>query len=367
MADGPTFDQDTYKVTTVGADGIAGTADDQTFSYFADGSDALANQGYLISVTHVPTNKMIRFKAFITSFNDTFSQDWNSETVYGRADPIYNFKQTTRKISLGFKMVAASESEAYQNLAKAQQLAQFMYPNYTDIDGAKTVSQGPLIRLKIMNLLRQPMPADARDGEQNPDPKVLYDSYNSGADKDGMLGFFSDVTFNWNVENTDAGVFQRGGGTILPKLIEVSIGNFSPIHEQHLGWGEDNFFGGGNNAFPYGAQGIPDPLPYQDPVARPKSGYKKPSYSEDELSKDEQAAAEAAIANAEARYGGMFGNFRKKRDARKMEKGKYSPDKAAYVASALAGREAIEQGFTDDGINKTEYDKMFDGNYEWVE
>ena len=50
------------------------------------------------------------------------------------------------------------------------------------------------------------MPADARDGEESPDPKVLYDSYNSGADKDGMLGFFSDVTFNWNVENTDAGL-----------------------------------------------------------------------------------------------------------------------------------------------------------------
>ena len=70
------FDQETYKVTTVGADGEAGTEDDQerTFSpYYFDGSDALANQNYLIHVTHVPTNKMIRFKAFITSFNDTFS------------------------------------------------------------------------------------------------------------------------------------------------------------------------------------------------------------------------------------------------------------------------------------------------------
>ncbi len=363
------FDQETYKVTTVGADGAAGTEDDQerTFSpYYFDGSDALANQNYLITVTHVPSNKMIRFKAFITSFNDTFTQDWNSEPVYGRADPIYNFKQTTRKISLGFKMVAASESEAYQNLAKAQQLAQFMYPNYTDIDGAKTVSQGPLIRLKIMNLLRRT--AGGNPGEEgDPDPTVLYDNYNNGAETDGMLGFFSDVTFNWNVENTDAGVFQKGKGTILPKLIEVSIGNFSPIHEEHLGWTENNMFGEGIGAFPYGAQGIMPGPEYKDPVARPKSGYTKPAYSESELSKDEQAQAEAAIANAEARYGGMFGNFRKKRDARKMEKGKYSGDKAAYVQSALGGQEAIEQNYMKDGISEDEFNKMFDKQYDFVE
>jgi hypothetical protein len=339
------FDQDSYNVTTVGPGG----EEARTFSpYFFDGSDALANQNYLIHITHVPTNKMIRFKAFITSFNDTFSQDWNSETVYGRADPIYNFKQTTRKISLGFKMVAASESEAYQNLAKAQQLAQFMYPNYTDVDGAKTVSQGPLVRLKVMNLLRQPMAESAGDNAQNPDPKVLYDSYNSGADIDGMLGFFSDVTFNWNVENTDAGVFQKNGA-ILPKLIEVSVGNFSPIHEQHLGWDADNLFGDGNNAFPYGAQGVEDPPPYQGAVARPKSSYEKPAYSENELSKDERAQAEAAIANAQARYGGMFGNMRRNRDERRLSQGKLSGDKGDYIASALAGQAGIESGFLDDG------------------
>ena len=56
------FDQDSYNVTTVGPGG----EEARTFSpYFFDGSDALANQNYLIHITHVPTNKMIRFKAFI--------------------------------------------------------------------------------------------------------------------------------------------------------------------------------------------------------------------------------------------------------------------------------------------------------------
>ena len=129
------FIQNRYKDTEIGPEG-----EEKVVEYF-DGSDALAFYGYKIAIQHVSTTEIIEFKAFITAFNDTFSQNWNSEEVYGRADPIYNFRNTTRKISLGFKMVAASESEAYENLTKAQKLAQFLYPNYTDIEGAKTVSQ----------------------------------------------------------------------------------------------------------------------------------------------------------------------------------------------------------------------------------
>ena len=201
---------------------------------FADGTDFLFNQQFTIDIEHVPTKKKIQFKAFITTFNDTYSQDWSSEPVFGRADPLYNFKQTTRRISLGFKMPAASESEAYHNLAKAQMLAQFMYPNYTDVNGANVLSQGPLLRLKIMNLLQK------AESKKTGDAIVLYDGYNIGGE--GILGWFSDVTFNYNLEGSE-GVFHKQNfdgtnqaGTILPKIIEVSVGGFNPIHEHLVGW-----------------------------------------------------------------------------------------------------------------------------------
>jgi len=298
--------------------------------FFADGSDALANKNFIIMVTHVPSNKSIKFKAFITAFNDTFSQDWNSETVYGRADPLYNFKQTTRRISIGFKMPAASEGEAYENLVKAQQFAQFMYPNYSNFgtteNPVRTISQGPLLRLKVMNLL-QTTATKASKGDQ-PSGKTLYESYGTGGK--GMLGFCSDVTFNFNLEG-EHGAFQKSDGTILPKLIEVSIGGFSPIHEHHLGWDEDIF--GEGSQFPYGAAGA-------DEDSAPLGI----SYSALEKKKDEKARAEAAIANAEARYGGMFGNARRKRDDRRKDK--YSDSKRAYVDSALAGAAAIDAAET---------------------
>jgi len=122
-------------------------------TYYTDGSDAYANQSKLfISFQHVPTERSVFFKAFITAFNEAYNCDWSSESLYGRADPIYMFKQTQRKITLAFKIPAASTSEAYENLGKVQQLVQFLYPSYVDIESAATISQSPLVRLKVMNL-----------------------------------------------------------------------------------------------------------------------------------------------------------------------------------------------------------------------
>lgn len=335
------FFPERYKKNRVGKGGSA------TEFYFSDGSDTLGNKRFIITITHVPSGKIINFKAFITAFNDSYSQDWNSQPVYGRIDPLYNFKQTTRKISIGFKMPAASESEAYENLTKAQSFSQFLYPNYTDAGAAKIISQGPLLRLQVMNLLQTPTSTD-QQGLKN--GESLYTSYKSG-DK-GVLGFCNDVTFNFNLENHEQGVFQKSDGTILPKLIEVSIGGFSPIHEQGLGWEKDIFgklYGDSDGSnFPYGAQKTDS----QDPESSLKAGHQfavlarkhkqkeGASFSLTEQEKLEKAKAEAAIANAEARYGGLAGDLRRRRDDRKMKNNKYSESKAAYVRSAQEGYDA---------------------------
>ena len=82
-------------------------------------------RGMSISFYHVPSQHSVYFKAFITSYNETFNSDWASETVYGRTDPIYMFKNTQRQISLAFKVPAFSEGEAYENLGRIQKLTQY--------------------------------------------------------------------------------------------------------------------------------------------------------------------------------------------------------------------------------------------------
>ena len=129
--------------------------------YFVDASDSYANAGMVIQFEHVPSGRSIAFKAFITALNETYSSDWASEQVYGRADPIHMFKNTTRNITMGFRVPASSEGEGFENLAKVQELVQYLYPNY-DFGGRKptagnenslTIAQSPLVRMRVMNLI----------------------------------------------------------------------------------------------------------------------------------------------------------------------------------------------------------------------
>lgn len=270
--------------------------------FFSDGSDTLANQGYLIEIEHVPSGESVTFKAFITSFNDTYSPNWTPEEVYGRADPIYNYKNTKRSITINFKMPAASESEAYANLSKAQKLAQFNYPNYSSMTCnnkiSRTVSQAPLLRLKFINLIRST--ADVAS-DSTTYGNELYNSYNNSGK--GILGFFSNITYNFNLEHEGGGGFRlleeiqdlegkisyrAKNGVLLPKLIDVTLGNFSPIHEQHLGWDENRIFSEGKS-FPYGA----DSRDFTFQFAENPSSVDEDTMTEQQIQQLEAAEAEA--------------------------------------------------------------------------
>ena len=92
-----------------------------------DGSDALAEKvDQVISFQNIRNSQDVFFKAFITAFNETYSPNFNSTEVFGRTDPIYQYKNTTRNITLAFKLPAASESEAFENLGRVQKLLQML-------------------------------------------------------------------------------------------------------------------------------------------------------------------------------------------------------------------------------------------------
>jgi hypothetical protein len=294
------------------------------------GSDALANKVQLvISFHHVPSKKSVFFKAFITSFTDTYAPDWAAETVYGRADPIYLFKNTTRKISLAFKVPAASSGEAYENLSRVQQLVQFLYPTYTDVNNANTISQSPLVRLKVMNLARDASTGPQKEAEHTAeniiaqDEGASYSSYSSTADSSrGLLGVINNVTVNHNLES-DAGVIEKSQNTILPKLMEINL-DFSPIHEHAVGWRAGNSLDFASPGFPYmgheelvlgeaGWTGDTDPTS----TLKTSSEFNPEQIDAEMMTEEEIAQATAAfepgteedanIANAEGVSGTVFG------------------------------------------------------------
>jgi len=279
---------------------------------FVDGSDALGNK-----LSHVISFKNIRddgqdvyFKAFINSFNESYSPNFTANEVFGRTDPIYQYKNTTRNITLAFKVPAASQSEAYENLGRVQKLIQMLYPTYKS-ENALTLSEAPLVRLKVMNLLRNQASFVTGSAGDKPDT-TFFTEYTSTADSSkGLLGVITSCVVDSSLTSTD-GVFNKlttvagsegvattteaEPNTVLPKLIEISI-NFSPIHEKTLGYGanNDNF-----GMFPYGVQLSPPP---KDGVGIPKGVTAKVNMDRS-LEEKRQAAASAQqdIDKAEANY-----------------------------------------------------------------
>ena len=222
--------------------------------FLIDGSDALANNGQVISVRNERNGASVFFKAFITAFNDTFIPNYTPTEVFGRTDPIYQYKNTTRSITLAWKIPAASESEAFENLDKVQSFLQMLYPSYTDANDALTLSETPLVRIKVMNLM-QKSTSNRKTGNLGTGTDSFNEYITTNNSSNGLLGVITSCTVNYNLEGTD-GVFEKGlnpdgvGGvrtTILPKLIDVNL-SFSPLHEKTLGYGTGTSIGG----FPYG-------------------------------------------------------------------------------------------------------------------
>ena len=327
----------------------------QNFSpTYIDFTDAYANQGKLIEFTHVPSNTQVFFKAFITTFNETYASNWKEETVYGRNDPIFQYQNTVRKITLAFKVPAATRSEAFENLGRISKLAQFLYPYYDDPNNAATIAQSPLIRIKMMNMIASQAkyasmnlkkvgaPDRGQYGQRYEDLDIQ--AHGAGAPtnqqiamhsattkgEEALLGVVSNLSYAHNLDG-DAGVIEVPGG-VLPKLIEVNL-DFAVIHESPLGWNTVRGLTGlhfRSKAFPYGIDlGDEDNLASS---AGPAAIIAQNAQRFNQLVEDQQAAeredaiTEQAKQNAEARYLnakgelGLRGRIRMNKDAKRLDR-----------------------------------------------
>ena len=139
--------------------------------FWSDGSvpTGLANQaGQYIEFFHLVSRTSVAFRAFVTSYEDKWASEWNTEEAFGRMDPIATFKRTGRKISLGWEVVAEDHLSAYTNLADVSKLVRMLYPSYDSgpagVNGPARpstthIAGPPLLKLKFMNLIR-----DAKGG-----------------------------------------------------------------------------------------------------------------------------------------------------------------------------------------------------------
>mgnify|MGYP003627571091 CR=1 FL=1 len=211
------------------------------YAAYNDPSDNLANvKKHFIEIYHIPSKKNLFFKAFLTTFKDTFNTQYHKEDVFGRMDPIATFKRTGRIITLGWDVPASGINEAKENMAKANRMAQFLYPVYDrEGGGATTMKSGPIFKVKMGNLIIQPGHAEVA----------------GPAKEKGLPGIIEGFSYAPDLTH---GVFDPGKtGEIYPKIMKVQI-QFTVLHDTALGWVED----GQGNVIPRNESGHRTRFPY---------------------------------------------------------------------------------------------------------
>ena len=58
------------------------------------------SRGQYLDIYHIPSGQKIRFKAYVTDYQDKYDASWEPKSVYGRMDPIYQYSGTTRGITI---------------------------------------------------------------------------------------------------------------------------------------------------------------------------------------------------------------------------------------------------------------------------
>ena len=183
-----------------------------TFS--TDPSDVLESKGQILEFYQTFSGATVSFKAFLKSYSETFSSNWQGTPVLGRPDPIQSFTGTSRNIGLSWDVPAFSLLDAEANLVKCSTLARMLYPEYSKIDNASTISKGPLIKIKFANLIF--------DASRGPGGDVRTS---------GLLGVIDSYTWAPTLEE---GFFDPGQ-KLYPKNITLTI-NFRVLHQHTLGW-----------------------------------------------------------------------------------------------------------------------------------
>ena len=253
------------------------------------GPSNLENQGFNLEFTHIPSQEMVSFPAFLESFSDAYNSEWSSEQVFGRMDPIATFSNTRRAISVAWLIPAASAQEGIDNMAKIGQLMSFLYPSYRKNTGATTITMGPLMKLKFGNLI------------QDSDTGGPLMGYVNGFTMDPLLdeGMFM---FSKDQNNTrpmrmsgeagrTGGVLPAGLGTshaeYIPKTVRLNC-EFTVLHEHPLGWKNGQLRGGTQHGFPYATQ--------KGEVGQIQNFAKSPSFRKDQTTsaanQDTKPAAE---------------------------------------------------------------------------
>jgi hypothetical protein len=191
---------------------------------YADATNTLAlDRGMVLDFYHVPSGISVAFKGMINSFSDQYQSEWNTETVYGRMDPIPAFQGTARTISIEWDVVAGSVSESKLNMAKCETLMAMLYPTYETQGNSNSIASSPVFKFKFGNFA-QNAASGGRGGGR--------------ASESGLTGFIGGFTFEPDFESGIIDNPDGDSGMFYPQRMTLSA-EFTVLHTHDLGWKKD--------------------------------------------------------------------------------------------------------------------------------
>ncbi len=146
-------------------------------------------------------SKVMVFRAFLDSFGDGYTGNWNSYKYNGRAEKFYTYDGFDRNINFSFKIAAQSRHEMMPLYRKLNYLVSQTAPEYNN-----RRMRGSFCRVTIGSMI------------------------------DRVPGFFSNIKLNWNKNypweitiNEAEGREDYDGILQMPHILDVSC-TFKPIH-----------------------------------------------------------------------------------------------------------------------------------------
>ena len=183
-------------------------------SKYFNPNDMLERKGHLFSFLHLPTGKVVKLPAVVSSIQDNYTSNFRREASYGRMDPITTFQNTQRQISVSLKIPAGTYREAKKNHYRVTKvLSNMLYPTYKRFGDYRVLSEPPIIAIKHVQLISGP-------------GKSSIPGY--------LVGTMSGLNINHNFEQ---GAYEDStdGNDVYPKYITISF-TFHILHDYDRGW-----------------------------------------------------------------------------------------------------------------------------------
>lgn len=153
----------------------------------------------------------IHFRAYIDSFSDSYSSDWDSFKYSGRGENLYRYKGFTREINLSWTVVAQSKAEMFPMYSKLNYLASSLTPDYSTTG----YMRGNMVQLTIGGYLYE-------------QPGIITSlTYDIPQETPWEIGIGTSKT---GTQGT-SGVKEDPSVKELPHIIKVTGFKFIPIHD----------------------------------------------------------------------------------------------------------------------------------------